>query len=112
MQEIPTWGYGIDERRIQVWSREAEKMVKKTEPKSELKKRYGILIENISEGVCILDKNRVPIYVNRKFCEITGFPKDEILDKYPLQFIKGKTIKRFKSELEKKRKGQDRKSVV
>lgn len=87
-------------------------MVKNTEPKSELKKRYGILIENISEGVCILDKNRVPIYVNRKFCEITGFPNNEILDKYPLQFIKGKTKKIFKSELEKKRKGQSSRYTV
>jgi len=53
-------------------------MVKKTEPKSELEKKYRILVENMGEGLCLLDKNMVPIYVNRKFCEITGFPKDEI----------------------------------
>jgi len=89
-----------------------KEMAKKAEPKSKLEKRYRILIENMAEGVCLLDKNMVPIYVNRKFCEITGFPKDEILGKYPLQFGKGKTRKIFKGELEKRLKGQSSRYTV
>ena len=81
-------------------------MVKKVNPESELEKIYRISIENMGEGLCILDKNIVPIYVNRRFCEITGFRKDEFLGKPALQFVKGKTRKSFRSELEKRRKGQ------
>lgn len=81
-------------------------MVKKVGPESELEKTYRILVENIGEGLCVLNKGFEPIYINRSFCEITGFSKDELLGKYVLQFVKGKTREKLKRELEKRRKGK------
>lgn len=84
-------------------------MVNKVDPESELEKTYRISrisIENMGEGVCILDKNFALTFVNPKFCEITGYPKDELLGKYALRFVKGGSKKILKKELEKRRKGQ------
>lgn len=87
-------------------------MVKKTEPKSELKKKYRILIENMGEGLCVLDKNFTPTFVNPKFCEITGYPEDELLGKSTFQLIKGESRNILKRELEKRSKGQSSRYTV
>jgi two-component system sensor histidine kinase DegS len=87
-------------------------MVKKTDTESELEKKYRILIENIGEGLCVLDKNFAPTFVNPKFCEITGYPEDELLGKSTFQFIKGESRNILKRELEKRSKGQSSRYTI
>ncbi|MFB0527881.1 MAG: PAS domain S-box protein [bacterium] len=87
-------------------------MVKKMDTESELEKIYKISIENMGEGLCVLDKNLAPIYVNRRFCEITGLRKDELLGKYALQSVRGVIRKIFGRELEKRQKGQSSRYTV
>lgn len=38
------------------------------------------LVENLLDGVAIVDENAKHIYVNPKFCEITGYSKEELLN--------------------------------
>jgi len=92
--------------------KKGKKMVKKTEPKSELKKKYRILIENMGGGLCVLDKNFTPTFVNPKFCEITGYPEDELLGKSTFQFIKGESRNILKRELKKRPKGQSSRYTI
>ncbi len=87
-------------------------MVKKTDTESELEKKYRILIENMGEGLCVLDKNFAPTFVNPKFYEITGYPKDELLGKPAFQFVKGGSRKILKKELGKRRKGQSSRYTI
>ncbi|MDH5662718.1 MAG: PAS domain S-box protein [Elusimicrobiota bacterium] len=87
-------------------------MVNKTDTESKLEKTYIILIENMGEGLCVLDKNFAPTFVNPKFCEITGYCKDELLGKSPFKFIKGGSKNRLKKELEKRHKGESSRYTV
>lgn len=87
-------------------------MVKKTDTESELEKKYRILIENMGEGLCVLDKNFAPTFVNPKFYEITGYPKDELLGKPAFQFVKGGSRKILKKELGKRRKDQSSRYTI
>jgi len=80
--------------------------VKKAYTESELENIYRISIENMGEGLCVLDRNFVPTFVNRKFCEITGYFKNELLGKSSFQFVEGKSRKILKKESEKRLKGQ------
>ncbi|NIN92930.1 PAS domain S-box protein [bacterium] len=86
--------------------------MKKTDTKSELAKTYGILIKNMGEGLCVLDKNFAPTFVNPKFCEIIGYSRDEILGKSAFQFVKGKSREILKKELEKRAKGESSRYTV
>ena len=86
--------------------------MKKVYLKSELGRTYRILVENMGEGLCVLDKNFVPTFVNPKFCEITGYSKNELLGKSSFQFVKGKSKKILRKELEKKLKGQSSRYTV
>ncbi len=81
-------------------------MLKKVRPESELVKPYRLLMENLSEGVGVVDKNQKVIYVNGRLCEIMGLSKDEFLGSYVLDLFKGKSKEKFRRELEKRPKGQ------
>jgi len=87
-------------------------MVKKVGLELKLEKTYRILIENIGEGLCVLDKNLTLIFVNPKFCEITGYTKDELLGKSVFQFVKGESRKILRKELEKRPKGQSSRYTI
>jgi PAS domain S-box-containing protein len=66
----------------------------------------------MSEGLCVLDKNFSPTFVNPKFCEITGYAKDELLGKSALELVKSKSRKILRKELEKRPKGESSRYTV
>lgn len=52
---------------------ELEKTVEQTEA------RYGSILESLAEGLIMADKDGYLTYCNTRFCEITAYPKSEIL---------------------------------
>ena len=78
-----------------------------------MEKIYRILIENMSEGLCVLDKNFSPTFVNPKFCEITGYSKNELfLGKSALELVEDRSRKTLKKELGKRPKGEPSRYTV
>jgi len=43
--------------------------------------RYQSIFDNIKEGICVLDKNRVILDVNRTICEMLDFSEDQLIGK-------------------------------
>lgn len=41
--------------------------------------RYSSIFESLAEGLIMADGEGILTYCNRRFCEITGYPKDEII---------------------------------
>ncbi|MDH5174101.1 MAG: PAS domain-containing sensor histidine kinase [Elusimicrobiota bacterium] len=66
---------------------------------------YRVSVENMGEGLIVLNKKMVPIFVNRKVCEITSYRKDEILGKSCNRFLTSKGKNKIKAELKKRLKG-------
>ncbi|MCX6290662.1 MAG: PAS domain S-box protein [Bacteroidetes bacterium] len=50
-------------------------------------KKYIALVENMNSGLIYIDQDNHFIFVNDKFCKITGFSSDEILGKNILDFF-------------------------
>ncbi|MGD1153489.1 MAG: PAS domain S-box protein, partial [Syntrophales bacterium] len=44
----------------------------------ESEERYRLLIETMNEGLGMVDNKGIRTFVNRKFCEMTGYPKEEL----------------------------------
>jgi len=80
-------------------------VVKNVDSDSELEKRYRILVENIGEGLCVINRNAVVTFVNDKLCEITGYGRDEILGQEISMFFESESKKILMSELKKRIKG-------
>ena len=40
--------------------------------------RYRMLIENMNDGLVVVDKNGLITFVNSKFCEIGGYNYEEV----------------------------------
>jgi len=62
----------------------AEDITEKKIAESELKKsqeKYRELIENIQEGILEVDNDDVIKFVNKRFCEIVGFSREELIGK-------------------------------
>ncbi len=68
-------------------------------------KGYRILVENVGEGLCVLNRNMVPIFVNRRACQITGYSKNEILGKSVTRFLRGNSKDKIRKEFKKRVKG-------
>jgi len=59
--------------------KEFRKRKKTLEALKTSEERFRLLVETMNEGFGIRDKNGVLTYVNKKFVEMTGYSKDEII---------------------------------
>ncbi len=63
--------------------------------------RYQTLIETMSDGLVIVDEELVMTFVNDKFCEITGYPRDEIIGRPAIEFLDRENQEILKARFEK-----------
>ena len=60
---------------------QAEKALRKSE------ERYRLLVETMSDGVGVRDRDDVTIFVNQGLSEITGYSKDELVGRAVVDFV-------------------------
>lgn len=73
---------------------------------------WGKIVESMNDALLILNKNDEIMYANRKFTELSGYDKSEIIGKTPCTFFEFETDKKFRDGVSRKevllntRKGQ------
>jgi PAS domain S-box-containing protein len=74
----------------------------------ESEERYRLLIETMNEGLGMVDNKGIRTFVNRKFCEMTGYPKEELIG-YPAAklYVEDENQKIFQEQRIKRQKGED-----
>ena len=74
----------------------------------ESEERYRLLIETMNEGLGMVDNKGIRTFVNRKFCEMTGYPKEELIG-YPAAklYVEEENQKIFQEQRIKREKGKD-----
>jgi len=83
-----------------------EKMVKKASQLPDLKDKYRILVENMGEGLLVLDKNRLITFINDRLCKAWGYSRAEVLGKEISSFFEGVDKKIIGREFQKRTEGK------
>jgi PAS domain S-box-containing protein len=68
------------EEKLRQYSEHLEELVqKRTAELLESEKRYSVLVEEASDGILMVQDGKT-IFANKKFSEICGYPKDELME--------------------------------
>jgi PAS domain S-box-containing protein len=90
--------------------RELEKIVdKSSQTEKELRereRRCRLLIESISEGLIMQDKNQIFTFVNNRVCETLGYSKEEMIGRPVFDFFDEKCNRIVKEHLKLRRQGK------
>jgi PAS domain S-box-containing protein len=68
---------------------------------NEREEKYRRLIETTSAGCWQVNQEDITVNVNPVMCDMVGYPKDEMLDKTPLDFVDEKSKTEYQNQLEK-----------
>jgi len=94
------------EEKLRQYSEHLEELVqKRTEELLESEKRYSVLVEEASDGVAIIQDEKI-VFANKKAAEVIGYSKDELtglnfeklVDEKYRQFIKESYMRRMRGE--------------
>ncbi|MBW1852097.1 MAG: PAS domain S-box protein, partial [Deltaproteobacteria bacterium] len=71
----------------------------------ESEEKYRGLVETMAEGLAIQDEKGLIIYVNNRFCKMTGYQQHEVIGKKIIDFLDDRNKQIVKGEIAKRRKG-------
>ena len=66
---------------------------------------YQRLLKTMNEGFSIRDENTLFTYVNDKFCEMLGYPREELIGRPIADFVDKADIPVLEKELERRKQG-------
>jgi hypothetical protein len=73
---------------------------------AESERRYRTLIETMSEGFVIVDRQENIVYANRRFAEMLGLPQGDVKGRKVGEFLDEENQERIKRETEARRQGR------
>jgi PAS domain S-box-containing protein len=68
--------------------------------------RYRLLVDTMTEGLAMQDEHGTVTYVNDRFCEMTGYSRDQLLGKPAIAFIGKANMQRWRELMKTRRKGR------
>ncbi|PKL39932.1 MAG: hypothetical protein CVV44_06840 [Spirochaetae bacterium HGW-Spirochaetae-1] len=72
----------------------------------ESEEKYRFLIENMNDGLIVVDKNGRIIYVNARMCEMTGYTAEELEKTIFTGYFDDENLAIITTQLERRRKGE------
>jgi len=74
--------------------------------RKQMEDQYRTLVETMSDGLAVVGKDGLHIYVNDKYCEMTGYLSAELIGHSPLELMDEANRDIFNREIAKRRKGK------
>jgi diguanylate cyclase (GGDEF)-like protein/PAS domain S-box-containing protein len=72
---------------------------------SQSENRYQKIVENIHEGIWVIDKNNYTQYVNKRMADLIGYSIDEMLGKHVFSFMDDENENICKANIQRRRDG-------
>lgn len=82
--------------------RQAEEALRESE------KKHRRLLETMNEGLGVTDADYFFTYVNDRFCQMLGYPREEILHRHLLEFIEDDYKQLMEDQITRRRKGESK----
>jgi len=70
---------------------------------------YHRIVETMQEGLGVADQNYQFTFVNKRFCEMLGYHRDEIIGRYLLDFVHDDYRELMKDQMARRQKGLEEK---
>jgi PAS domain S-box-containing protein len=67
--------------------------------------KYRLLVENLDEGIWVIDKDAVTTFVNPRMAEILGYTTEEMVGKKLFYFLKESDLQRVNDSIQKRKDG-------
>lgn len=77
----------------------AEEALRKSE------EQYRMLVETMGESLVILDENGMVTFVNNRFCEVSGYSRDEIMGRFVWEYTSQVDLETIREQMELRRQG-------
>ena len=72
------------------------------------RRRFRSLVETMTEGLTVIDKDDVLTFVNDRFCEQTGYAREELIGRHVWELFDEANRAALRAQLEARRKGASR----
>ncbi|MCJ7645539.1 PAS domain-containing protein, partial [bacterium] len=72
----------------------------------ELEQKCRILVENMAQGVCVLNKKMEITFINDRLCKAWGYSRDELLGKEVCSFFEVPNKQIIRREFRERSKGK------
>ena len=91
--------------QIAILARDITEKKKTEQALIESEEKYRGLVETMAEGLAIQDENGLIIYVNNRFCKMTGYQQHEVIGKRIIDLLDERNKQIVKGEIAKRREG-------
>lgn len=91
-----------------VWDGIAQDVTERMTSRQQLKEseeRYRGLVENVAEGIWVIDRDARTTFLNQRMVEILGVPAEEVMGRPLFDFIPKEDLQRTNGSLERRRAG-------
>ena len=68
--------------------------------------RYRMLVENMNEGIAMIDKDGIVSYINEKFIRMHGYVPEEVIGHAVTEFLDESCLNVFEEQMSKRKKGK------
>ena len=76
------------------------------EAQLESEERYRLLVETMNDGMVVQDEKDLMTYVNDRFCEMLGYPREDIIGRPVADFVDKASQSVFEKQIGMRRKGK------
>jgi PAS domain S-box-containing protein len=96
---IRSLNYAIERQRLRIEQRFTEKALRESENK------YRELVENLNEGILIVDKDSYTTFVNQIIGNMLGYTIEEMMGKHLFSFMDKESIEVYNNNAERRKHG-------
>jgi PAS domain S-box-containing protein len=91
---------------VAIFSRQISVQKRAEEAQLESEKRYRLLVETMNDGMVVQDEKDLMTYANDRFCEMLGYPREDIIGRPVAEFVDKASESIFEKQIAMRRKGK------
>ncbi|MCX5828367.1 MAG: PAS domain S-box protein [Deltaproteobacteria bacterium] len=79
---------------------EAEELLREKE------EQWRLLLDTMNEGFITVNESGIPVFVNQRFCEMTGYTQEELIGRPVSAYLDAENLRTFQSEFSQRSNGR------